>query len=132
MTDKDKYINQLNNIKVGNSITIYTAQNVTLPILLITRVNNDYYTCFFRSLLHISRVDNVHLGVGDKRAYALAAVGQQNNVPNNSRIEKIPEDIIRDTSVHSSENKAVGIIKGFYRRYRRFENCAFWKRDTKR
>ncbi len=49
MTDKDKYINQLNNIKVGNSITIYTAQNVTLPILLITRVNTDYYTCFFRS-----------------------------------------------------------------------------------
>lgn len=49
MTDKDKYINRLNNIKIGDSITIYTAQNVALPILLITRVNTDYYTCLFRS-----------------------------------------------------------------------------------
>lgn len=55
MNDKDKYkyINQLNNIKIGDSITIYTAQNVTLPILLITRVNTDYYTCLFRSETHI-------------------------------------------------------------------------------
>lgn len=29
MTDKDKYINQLNDIKIGERITIYTTQNVT-------------------------------------------------------------------------------------------------------
>ncbi len=49
MTDKDKYMDQLNNINIGDSITIYTEQNVTLPLLLITRVNTDYYTCLFRS-----------------------------------------------------------------------------------
>lgn len=49
MTDKDKYINQLNDIKIAERITIYTAQNVTSPLLIVTRVNTDYYTCLFRS-----------------------------------------------------------------------------------
>ena len=65
---------------------------------------------FPHCLLHIPRMDNVYLEVYYKRAYAFSAVGQQNNVLNNSRIEKISENIIGDTSVHSAENKAVGVV----------------------
>ena len=80
---------------------------------------------FADRLLHIPRVYDVHLGGGYQRAYALSAIREQDNVPYRARIKKIPQDIIGDTPVHTAQNKAVGIVKGFYRRDRCLGDSAY-------
>ncbi len=67
-------------------------------------------------------MNNVYVVIGYQLAYPPAAVGQQNDVFHNARVQKLSKNIVGYAAIHSAEYQAVRTVERVHRRNSRLGN----------